>query len=210
MAGLQAGVTGVFWMFGCFVLAAFWGGHSIWSVPNLYSTVFYGEDAFQDEFLRTSWAGLALIVVLYGLLGAIWGCWWKDERKPLLTFFGALTGLVTYYLFFGLIWPHLDASLSIDVPVRQVQVAHILWGAALAQSPGYSVRIFSATRPAAPAQSSAVIVTPPPQPNGHAPSSFDMPTGLAGASHPVDAPGDAAAQPGTQDDAESAGGELIR
>jgi hypothetical protein len=149
LAGLQAGVTGVFWMLGCFAVAAFWGGSSLWSIPNLFSTVFYGEDAWQGEFLKTSWSGLALIFVIYGLLGVIWGCWWKEDRKPLLTFFGALTGLVAYYLFFSLIWPAADRLIPLYAPVRELQVAHILWGAALAASPGYSRRIIAATTPVA-------------------------------------------------------------
>src|SRR5580704_1573241 len=58
LAGLQAGVAGVIWMFGVFVVAAFWSGRGVWSVPNLFSTVFYGDFAYQDIFLRSTWAGL--------------------------------------------------------------------------------------------------------------------------------------------------------
>ena len=147
VAGLHAGIVGVFWMWGCFAVAAFWSGQSVWTAPNLFSTAFYGEDAYQGEFLSTTWAGLALIVFIYGLLGVIWGCLWKDKRKPLLRFFGAVTGLVTYYLLFNLIWPHVDATIPLYAPERQLQVAHVLWGAALAGSPGYSVRITGAMNP---------------------------------------------------------------
>ena len=141
LAGLEAGIVGVIWMFGCFVVAAFWEGRGIWAVPNLFSTLFYGDYAYQDQFLRTTWAGLAVIIVLYGIVGAVWGCIWKEERKPLLSFFGALTGLATYYFFFNFFWVHANPLIPLYAPVRQLQVAHILWGAALARSPGYSKRI---------------------------------------------------------------------
>ncbi len=148
LAGLQAGVAGVFWMFGCFAVAAFLGGDGMWSVPNAFATAFYGDYAYQSEFRQTTWAGIALILVVYGLLGAIWGWWWKDERKPLLRLFGAITGLVTYYVFFGYIWPRADPLIPYYAPVRQMQVAHILWGAALAASPAYSKRISQVIAPA--------------------------------------------------------------
>jgi len=143
VAGLHAGIVGVFWMFGDFFLAAFWNGRGIWSVPNLFSTVFYGDDSYQDEFLRTTWAGIALIVVVYGLLGAVWGVYWKERRRSLMSFYGALAGLLTYYFFFNFVWTHVDPSIPLYAPVTQLQVAHILWGIALARSPGYSRRLGS-------------------------------------------------------------------
>lgn len=149
LAGLQAGIVGAVWMFGCFVVAAFWGGGGIWSIPNLFSTVFYGENAWQNEFFRTTWAGIALPIVIYGLLGIAWGCVWKEHRTPLLSFYGALTGLATYYFFFNFAWAHVSPSIPLYAPVRQLQVAHILWGAALARSPAYSARIARALTPPA-------------------------------------------------------------
>jgi hypothetical protein len=140
LAGLEAGIVGVIWMFGCFLVAALWDGRGIWAVPNLFSTVFYGDYAYQDEFFKTTWAGMALIVVIYGCLGAVWGCFWK-ERKQLLAFLGALTGLAVYYFFFNFFWVRANPLIPVYAPVRQLQVAHILWGAALARSPVYATRI---------------------------------------------------------------------
>lgn len=147
MAGLQAGIVGVVWMFGCFLIAAVWSGRGIWSVPNVFSTLFYGDDAFEGGFLRSTWAGIALIIVVYGLMGAAWGCVWKQRRKPLSSFYGALTGLAAYYFFFDFVWAHADPLIPLYAPVRQLQIAHILWGAALARSPGYAARIAAAIMP---------------------------------------------------------------
>jgi len=147
LAGLEAGMVGVIWMFGCFLVAAFWNGQGIWSVPNLFATVFYGDNAYQAEFLHTTWAGMALIVVLYGVPGVLWGCLWKDKRAAWLGLYGALTGLAVYYFSFHYVWPQADPLIPVYAPVRQLQIAHILWGAALARSPGYSKRIALATAP---------------------------------------------------------------
>jgi len=181
LAGLEASIVGIVWMFGCFVVAAFWNGTGIWSVPNLFATVFYGSYTFDDAFFRTTWSGLALIVVLYGLIGAVWGCIWKEDRKPLLSFFGALTGLAVYYISFHFVWPHLNSLISDQAPERQLEVAHILWGAALARSPGYSKRIVAAITP------EPVFMT-----QSHTVASY------------------AAAPPPDQDEAESVSGELIQ
>ncbi len=141
LAGLHAGIIGVFWMLVVFVVGAYWLGGSIWSVPNLFSTIFYGDFAWQDEFSHTTWAGIAFLVVAYGLIGALWGCWWKDDQKPLLRLFGAFTGLVIYYLCFDFIWPRVNPSIPLYSSVREMQIAHVLWGAALASSPGYARRM---------------------------------------------------------------------
>lgn len=157
LAGLQAGMVGVIWMFLCFAVAALWDGNGIWSISNLFSTVFYGDYAYQNEFLRTTWAGIALIVVVYGLIGVLWGCFWKDRRRALLSIYGLLTGLAAYYLFFDFVWPRADPLIPLYAPMRQLQIAHILWGAALAKSPVYSARIAAAVRP-------PIITSTPPAP----------------------------------------------
>jgi hypothetical protein len=150
LAGLEAGILGVIWMFVCFFIAAFWGGSGLWSIPNLFSTMFYGDYVYQDEFFHTTWAGLATIIVIYTVLGIVWGCVWGERRRPLLAFSGALTGLLIYFLFFNFIWVHLAPSIVLYAPTRQLQVAHILWGAVLAKSPAFAARISAATSTAVP------------------------------------------------------------
>lgn len=146
-AGLHAGMVGVFWMVGCFFVGAIWSGNGIWSVPNLFATLFHGDIAYEGVFLSTTWSGIALIIFLYGLLGVIWGCIWRERRTPFLSFLGALTGLAVYYLFFDLVWAHVNPLMPLYAPVAQMQVAHILWGAALARSPGYSRRLSAGSDP---------------------------------------------------------------
>lgn len=163
LAGLEAGILGVIWMFVCFFIAALWGGSGLWSIPNLFSTIFYGDYVYQDAFFHTTWAGLALIVVIYTVLGIVWGLVWGERRRSLLAFSGALTGLLVYFLFFDFIWVHLGPAIVLYAPTRQLQVAHILWGAVLAKSPAFAARISAATMPA-PAPG------PPPDGSGQPPA----------------------------------------
>ena len=146
-AGLQAGIVGVFWMLLCFFAGALLTGSGIWSVPNLFATVFHGEYAYQNEFFRSTWAGIALLVVIYGTIGALWGMIWRMRRPPLFSFAGALMGVVTYYLFWDFIWPHANPLIADYAPLREVQLAHILWGLALAKSPAFAARIVGVLSP---------------------------------------------------------------
>jgi hypothetical protein len=147
-AGLQAGIVGALWMFLCFFVGAIWTGSGIWSVPNLFSTLFHGEYAYQNEFFTSTWAGIALIFVIYGAIGALWGMLWRGRRPPLFSFAGAIMGMVIYYLFWDFIWPHADPLIADYAPLREVQFGHILWGLALAKSPAYAARIAAALAPA--------------------------------------------------------------
>src|ERR1035438_7357615 len=113
LAGLQAGVLGALIMFVCLMLGSLWYGRSIWVVPNLFSTTFFGSGAYRNHLLSTSWAGVALIVAIYGLLGTVWGCVWRDERKPWLALYGAIAGLAVYFLFNDFLWRHINPLVTL-------------------------------------------------------------------------------------------------
>ena len=141
LAGLQAGVLGALVIFACLMVGSFWHGRSVWVVPNLFATTFFGSDAYRNQLLRTSWVGIALIVGVYGVLGTLWGCVWRDQRKRWLGLYGAIAGLSVYFLFYGFLWRHVNPLVTLYAPDRQLEVGHVLWGLVLARSPLYSRRI---------------------------------------------------------------------
>ena len=141
LAGLEAGVLGALVMIFCLAACAALSRRSIWIVPNLFATTFYGPNAYRNQLLRTSWSGAALLLAIYSLGGIVWGLAWRDGRRPLIVLYGAITGLVVYFAFFDLIWKHGNPLIPLYAPLRQLQVAHVLWGMLLARSPGYSRRI---------------------------------------------------------------------
>jgi hypothetical protein len=144
LAGLQAGILGALLMVGWLMLGSLWKRRSIWIVPNLFATTFYGAGVYRNHFLRASWSGVALIFAIYGVGGVLWGILWRDERRPLASLYGAVTGLLVYYVFFHLIWKSANPLISLYAPDRQLEFAHLLWGLAVARSPLYSRRIAAA------------------------------------------------------------------
>ena len=149
LGGLEAGVLGALVMLACVMAGSLWDHKSIWVVPNLFATTFYGGSAYRNQLLRTTWSGVAFVVAVYGGLGVLWGCIWRDERKHWLALYGAILGLAVYFVFYDFMWKHANPLVVLYAPDRQLQVGHVLWGLILARSPGYSRRIAVSLEPPA-------------------------------------------------------------
>jgi hypothetical protein len=147
LAGLEAGVTGAIFMIGWSMLGSLWSRRSIWMIPNLYATTFYGSRGYVNQFARGSWSGVALMVLICGIGGMLWGVIWRDGRKPFLTLFGAVAGLLVYYFLFNLILRSVNPLIPLYAPEPQIQIGYLLWGMALSRSPLYSRRIAKALSP---------------------------------------------------------------
>jgi hypothetical protein len=158
LAGLQAGVLGALVILVCLMIGSLWDGRSIWVVPNLFATTFFGGAAYRNHFVRTTWTGVAMLIAVYGGLGAVWGWIWGDWRnasgKPdasrnsgraLLRLYGAIAGILVYLLFYDWLWKHVNPLVTLYAPNRQLQVGHVLWGIVLARSPLYARRIADST-----------------------------------------------------------------
>ncbi len=141
LAGLQASVVGVLAMFAGLALASLFHGRSMWVVPNLFATTFFGSEAYRNRLASTSWAGIALTLAIYGVLGVLWGCIWRDRRVRWLVLYGALSGIAVYFAFYDFVWRHLNPLVTLYAPDRQIQFGHIIWGMVLARSPIYAQRI---------------------------------------------------------------------
>ena len=138
LAGLEAGVLGASYMIVWLMLSSRLTGRSVWDIPNLFATTFYGQIAYQEQYFRSSLSGLALLVAICGIGGTLWGLVWRDDRQPFLMLFGAIAGLAVYFLFFDLVCPHANPLIPIYAPFRQIQIGYVLWGMALGRSPLYS------------------------------------------------------------------------
>ena len=158
LAGLQAGVLGALIMIGCLMLGAILDRRSIWVAPNLFSTVFFGSEVYRNQYLNTSLAGVALLIAVYGGLGALWGLLWQENQRPGLMAFGAICGLAVYFVFFRLILKHASPVITLYAPDRQLEIGHILWGMSLGKSPALARRIAGRTsRPAVPEAQEVII-----------------------------------------------------
>ena len=141
VAGLQAGIVGAIYMILWSAAASLWSRRSIWMIPNLYASTFYGSRVYVSGFTRGSWSGVALMIAICGIGGLLWGLIWRDRDRPFLLVFGAATGLLFYYLLFKLIFRSANPLIPLYAPEPQIQIGYIAWGIALAKSPLYSRRI---------------------------------------------------------------------
>lgn len=128
-------------MLACLMTGSVLDRRSIWVVPNLFASTFYGSDVYLDRYLHTTWSGLALFMAIYGLLGTLWGCLWRDESRQWLTFYGGIFGLAVYYAFFHFIWKRVNPLMTLYAPDQQLELGHIIWGMVLARSPRYARHI---------------------------------------------------------------------
>ena len=141
LAGLQAGIVGALAMVVWLAVAAASSRRSFWMIPNLYATTFYGARVYVNQYTRGSLSGLAVMLVICGVAGMVWGVTWRDQQRPFMGLFGALSGLVVYYILFDVILHYTSPLVPLYAPERQVQFGYLLWGIALARSPIYSRRI---------------------------------------------------------------------
>jgi hypothetical protein len=70
---------------------------------------FYGEAAMSQEFTSRTIAGLALYLVLYGIIGALFGLTLASQDASFrTTLIGVLVGFGWYYLSFAILWQNIN------------------------------------------------------------------------------------------------------
>jgi hypothetical protein len=152
VAGIQAGVVGALILMGYLALDSKWHGRSVWTVPNLLASTFYGESAYRQGFGSRTSAGVALLVVVYGLLGAVFGLVIRNHSTRVRTVvFGLIYGAAWFFLSFTWLWKFVNPIIPIYSPDRAMLVGHILYGGALGiRFPAYLRAMSAAESPASP------------------------------------------------------------
>ena len=132
LAGIQAGVVGGLILLGYLGLDSMWHRRSVWTVPNLLASTFYGESVYGPRFGARTSAGLALLFFVYGLLGALFGLVIRDQGSRMrVTLFGLIFGAAWFFLSFDFLWKHLNPLVGLYSPDRAMLVGHVLYGAVL-------------------------------------------------------------------------------
>ncbi len=148
LSGLEAGMLGGLAMLTWLGLSAILGRRTFWTSANLAATVFYGPSAIGSHFGRGTFPGLALWLLLYSLLGAVFAIA-VQTRLPRfrLTLVSVLFSVSWYYLSFHLVWPSavpLIARLHVETPTIW---GHVLYGVVMGRFPVY---LAQASKPAPP------------------------------------------------------------
>jgi cytochrome c biogenesis protein CcdA len=82
--------------------------------------------------------GLALYLIIYGLLGAIFGLAMRDHGSSLrILLIAVVIGLGWYYLWFGFLWKAVNPLIPLYTHDRPMLAGHVLYGFLLARFPAY-------------------------------------------------------------------------
>jgi hypothetical protein len=141
LAGLQAGMQGVLWMLAWLGVYAAWQRLSFWTPENLMATAFYGSGALRRDFSGRTISGMALYLLLYSTLGALFALALRARRtRPRTILLGVLFGLCWYFLSYRLIWKRVMPLAALLYPERPTMIGHLIYGAILGRFPAYQRR----------------------------------------------------------------------
>ncbi len=144
LAGLEAGMVAVLFMLLWLALTSRLYRRSMWTTINLMASLFYGEAAIEPRFGWKSLSGIAVYLLLYSALGALFALvvrgWGTRPRAILL---GIAFGIVWYLLSFKLLWKTLDPWLALYTHDRPMLAGHVLYGALLGRLPRYVQRLWN-------------------------------------------------------------------
>lgn len=134
LAGLQAGMLGALAMLLWFGIDSSWDGRSFWREENLFASCFYGNDAARAGFGFRTMPGIALFLIVYSLLGCIFGLLLRDRFRPIRAFLMAeIFAIGWYYISFHALWKSALPLVYLFSADRPTIVGHLIYGVCLAQ-----------------------------------------------------------------------------
>lgn len=199
LAGMDTGIAGAIVVVGWFMFHSWLTGEFWWAKLNVAGGLFYGSSVYTMGFGRASLAGAALLLVVYSLLGALFGLIARPSgftRNLLLGMLLAMTWHVFSQRYF---WRRLDSFGLAYFPVLSTLPAHLIFGLSLSRYANRFQRLAVALgdsswvlallerlqpppeetveNPPAPAESSTPEDQPatPPEPPGHDPADEPAP-----------------------------------
>src|SRR6266849_5152335 len=114
VAGVESGILGGALMLVWLGLLSFLQGRSIWSIPNLLASTFYGEAALRRGFRWTSLSGLALHVIVSATAGLLFGLAVSGiANRGRVMVLGLAAGIAWYFLCVGLLWKYVNPMVPL-------------------------------------------------------------------------------------------------
>jgi len=141
LAGLQAGTLGVGWMLAWLGMSSVWQRRSFWTPENLMASTFYGNGAIHEGFAFSTVSGIALYLLIYSSLGALFAIATRDRMtRSRLLLASVVFGLSWYYLSFRVIWKAVSPLITLLHVERSTMFGHLIYGLALSRYPVYLKR----------------------------------------------------------------------
>ena len=136
LAGLETGVLGAILLLVWFSLDAVYQGQHWYAFPNLWATLFFGQDAFR---MRAGWAtasGISIHLLLLSLEGAVFGAIWRWSRWFWLTLAaGILWAMLCYWGMNLSLWKNFAPFVPRMMPQPATGLAVLLFGICLSRIP---------------------------------------------------------------------------
>ena len=130
LAGLQAGMIGICWMLAWLGVSAMWQRRSFWTAENLMASVFHGDAGIRRGFAVSTLSGLALYLLIYSLLGALFATVVRDRFTGLGTLLlGVLCSVGWYYLWFRALGKPLMPLVWLLHAENSTVFGHVIFGA---------------------------------------------------------------------------------
>jgi hypothetical protein len=130
--GIEAGIIGGLAMIVLLASGAMLRGYGWWQPSNLLGSTFYGARAFRAGLGRATLSGLALHLVITGVVGgafAILSARIRTSRR--LVLLGALAGIAWFYLADAILWRWANPWVPLYSARLDALLAHALYGACL-------------------------------------------------------------------------------
>jgi hypothetical protein len=142
LAGLEAGMVGALWMLAWLGISATWQQRSFWSPENLMATAFDRNATLPPGFRAATCAGLALYLLMYSLLGAVFAAAVRDRVPRSRVMLLSVTFALAWY-YFSFRWAFkftmpLVALLHVE---RSTMLGHLVYGTILGRYPVYAERL---------------------------------------------------------------------
>jgi len=138
LAGLQAGMIGACWMLVWLGASAKAQRRSFWNPVNLMASVFHGDAAIRPGFGTSTVSGIALYLLVYSLLGALFASVIRNRFTGLGTLLvGVLVSVGWYYLWFRTLGQTLMPLVWLLHAENSTAFGHVIFGACLARFPAH-------------------------------------------------------------------------
>src|SRR5262245_844937 len=132
MAGIEAGVLGGLFMMAWLAALSLLRGGTIWSMPNLLASTFYGEEALRRGFGWSSLSGVALQVIVSAMAGLLFGLAVDGiPHRGRVMLLGLAAGAAWYFLSVGVFWKYVNPIVSLYARGGGMFLAHVGMGAFL-------------------------------------------------------------------------------
>ena len=113
-------------------------GHSIWSIPNLLASTFYGEAALRRGFRWTTLSGIALHLIMAAIAGLVFGLAVGGiASRSRVMFLGLAAGMAWYFLGLDIFWKHVNPIVPPYFQGGGMLLGHLGLGYFLGSFPKY-------------------------------------------------------------------------